>query len=323
MGKAKLVKAQTGELACGNFEMKECGLAVSGKPSFDEWSQFGDVLARVDGAVHWWIGDWLNYGEGTWGEKYSQAMSDTGFSYSTLTKDKYVASQVQFCVRTQKLSWEHHKLIAPLSPKDQKKWLTLALKGDGKKPWSVHTLREKMRSANKSDTLSFPEGKYGVICADPPWRYEFAETTSRKIENQYDTMELDELIELPIADIAADDCVLFLWATSPKLREALELIVGWQYEYKTCMVWVKDKIGMGYYARQQHELLLIATRGKPGVPAESVRPSSVVNAPRTQHSAKPEEVYKLIEAMYPTHPRIELFARQRRENWMSWGNEVT
>ncbi|KKK49714.1 hypothetical protein LCGC14_3132310, partial [marine sediment metagenome] len=89
------------------------------------------------------------------------------------------------------------------------------------------------------------------------------------------------------------------------------------------MVWVKDKMGTGYYVRNQHELLLIGRRGNLPVPEPGTQPTSVIHAPRTKHSAKPEEVYKLIEAMYPTHPRIELFARQRRENWMSWGNEVT
>jgi N6-adenosine-specific RNA methylase IME4 len=88
------------------------------------------------------------------------------------------------------------------------------------------------------------------------------------------------------------------------------------------MVWVKDKIGMGYHARNQHEVLLIGKRGQIAPPEPSNRPSSVVNAARVEHSAKPEEFYSLIERMYPDLPKIELFARSQREGWQAWGNQA-
>jgi N6-adenosine-specific RNA methylase IME4 len=160
------------------------------------------------------------------------------------------------------------------------------------------------------------------VYADPPWRYEHSKTDNRKIENQYPTMELGEICRLPVQGICEDDCTLFLWATSPKLAESLEVLAAWGFKYRTCMVWVKDKIGMGYYARQQHELLLIATRGNPGTPAPPNRPSSVVNAPRTKHSKKPVEFYAAIEKMYPKASKVELFCRQPRDGWQVWGNQV-
>jgi N6-adenosine-specific RNA methylase IME4 len=163
--------------------------------------------------------------------------------------------------------------------------------------------------------------RYPVLCADPPWRYEANSTPdTRSIENHYPTMSADDLAALEIP--AADDAVLFMWATSPKLAEALALMDAWGFGYRTCMVWVKDKIGMGYYARQRHELLLIGKRGDIAVPDPEDRPDSVIEAPRLEHSAKPGEAYDAIVRMYPDLPRIELFARGSRSGWAVWGNEA-
>lgn len=172
------------------------------------------------------------------------------------------------------------------------------------------------REAAPLDSL----GPFPVIYADPPWRYDYAEDTTRKIENHYPTMSLDEIKALDIP--AADDAVLFLWATSPKLVEALEVMDAWGFEYRTCMVWVKDKIGMGYYARQQHELLFIGKRGALPVPDPEDRPSSVIEGPRGAHSAKPDRAYELIERMYPLAEKCELFQRRPRNRWAGWGNQA-
>jgi len=103
---------------------------------------------------------------------------------------------------------------------------------------------------------------FPVIYADPPWRYEDSTTSpNRFIENQYPTMDLDEICAMPVASWAAKDAILFLWGTSPKLEEALQVMRAWGYEYRTSLVWIKDKIGMGHWVRQQHELLLIGRRG--------------------------------------------------------------
>jgi N6-adenosine-specific RNA methylase IME4 len=160
-----------------------------------------------------------------------------------------------------------------------------------------------------------------VLLVDPPWRYDFSTSGSRIVENHYPTMTGDDLaaLELP----AGNHVVLFCWATSPKLTDAMTLLDRWGLTYRTSMVWVKDRIGMGYYARQRHELLLIATRGEPPVPEPSTRPDSVIEAPRGEHSAKPELVYELIERMYPNATKRELFARHRRDGWLEpWGLDV-
>jgi N6-adenosine-specific RNA methylase IME4 len=171
----------------------------------------------------------------------------------------------------------------------------------------------------------FPgDRKYPVLLVDPPWKYEYIETDNRAIENQYPTMSLDQLRRYEdVPKAALEDAVLFMWVTNPKLAEALELLKPWGFEYRTNMVWVKDQIGMGYYARAQHELLFIAKRGNLPVPEPSNRPSSVIEAPRKKHSAKPVIVYELIERMYPDLPKVEFFARgPARKGWFQWGNQA-
>lgn len=180
---------------------------------------------------------------------------------------------------------------------------------------------EKIAEISKGNAPLGSAERYPVLYVDPPWRYEHAESESRAIENQYPTMSLDEIKAMPLGDIAFDDCVLFMWATSPKLGEAFEVLDAWGFSYRTCAVWDKQKIGMGYYFRQQHELLLVAVRGTPPTPAPADRPSSVFSYPRGQHSAKPHEVYELIEAMYPTLPKLEMFCRSPRDGWGVWGNQ--
>lgn len=162
-----------------------------------------------------------------------------------------------------------------------------------------------------------------ILYADPPWQYEHVKTENRAIENQYPTLSLEEICALPVSNAASADAVLFLWATSPKLSEAMQVVTSWGFVYRTCMVWVKDKIGMGYYARQQHELLLIAARGDLPVPEPANRPASVVTADRGEHSAKPPIFYELIERMYPEFPKRELFLRgEPRPGWSGWGNQA-
>ncbi len=175
--------------------------------------------------------------------------------------------------------------------------------------------------AKGNSTLDGSVGRHPVIYADPPWLYEHAESVSREIENHYPTMTLQQICGLSVPEIVTDDAILFLWATSPKLAEAMQVISAWGFDYRTCMVWDKERLGMGYYARQQHELLLIATKGSLPAPAPEVRPPSVIRAPRGTHSSKPERFYEIIEGMYPGLPKLELFCRVPRSGWAVWGNQ--
>lgn len=186
---------------------------------------------------------------------------------------------------------------------------------------TVNLLRAGERSRIVVVQRPLPPGQFRLIYADPPWQYEHIATESRAIENQYPTMTLEAICKLAVP--AAPDAVLFLWATSPKLAEAIQVIERWSFSYRTCAVWDKERQGMGYYFRQQHELLLVAARGALPVPEPADRPPSVIRLPRGTHSDKPAVVYGLLERMYPTftaEDRIELFARRARAGWTMWGN---
>jgi N6-adenosine-specific RNA methylase IME4/ParB-like chromosome segregation protein Spo0J len=165
---------------------------------------------------------------------------------------------------------------------------------------------------------------YPVILADPPWKFHlYGPDTARVAERHYPTMSVEELCSVAVAaDLATPDAVLFLWAPTPLLSDALNVLTAWGFEYVTNMVWVKDKIGVGHWVRNQHELLLIGRRGEFPTPEPANRPGSVIEAPCREHSRKPDEAYDLIERMYPELPKIELFARQTRAGWAAWGNEV-
>jgi N6-adenosine-specific RNA methylase IME4/ParB-like chromosome segregation protein Spo0J len=182
---------------------------------------------------------------------------------------------------------------------------------------------QRRRAAVEAATLDPPPlneiGPFAVLYADPAWRYENVHPT-RAIENHYPTMSLEEIKALEVP--ACGDSVLFLWAPSPMLPGALEVMSAWGFQYRTSMVWVKDKIGMGWWVRQRHELLLIGRRGAMHTPDAEDEPESVIEAPRTGHSEKPPVVYEIIERMYPLASRVELFARQRRDGWAAWGNQL-
>lgn len=174
--------------------------------------------------------------------------------------------------------------------------------------------------ANNKKSKPLPDGEYDLIYCDPPWRYDFSETGSRQIENQYPTMDIEEIKCLKVP--AADNCVLFMWSTAPKLKEAFEVIQAWGFTYKTQAVWDKEKIGMGYWFRGQHEILMVATKGSVSPPISSNRHPSVFREPRTKHSKKPEFYYEMIKEMFPDSKRIELFSRVDKEGFDNWGNET-
>jgi len=174
--------------------------------------------------------------------------------------------------------------------------------------------------SNEAATPDLPEEEYDVVYADPPWRYNFSKTTNREIENQYETMSLSEIKQLDIP--AGEDAVLYLWATAPKLIEAIDVIDAWGFDYKTNLVWDKEQMGMGYWSRVQHEHLLVATRGDVSVPDTDDRRRSVIREQRGEHSEKPEAAASMIQEQHEDADLIELFARDARSGWDVWGNEA-
>lgn len=175
--------------------------------------------------------------------------------------------------------------------------------------------------------MPFPNKKYQIIYADPPWSYA-DQGCQGTMANHYKGMKIEDICSLPIKEIADKDCVLFLWATYPMLKEALKVIEAWGFIYKTiAFQWVKLNpksrnyfYGLGRWTRGNTEPCLLATKGKPKRISASV--FQIINEPRGRHSQKPFLVKDKIIKLIGDLPRIELFARQKTEGWDVWGNET-
>ena len=177
--------------------------------------------------------------------------------------------------------------------------------------------------------IPFPAKKYEIIYADPPWAYNDKLGGLPKYGAMtYNTMTQDELAGLPIREITAKNCILFMWATMPKLQEALDTIKAWGFKYKTCaFCWVKQNpngggfyAGLGHWVQGNAELCLLATKGSPRRVSRCVK--QIVYSPRRRHSQKPDEVRDRIVELMGDLPRIELFARSTAPGWDVWGNEA-
>lgn len=187
---------------------------------------------------------------------------------------------------------------------------------------------QKTNTQSNAVMIPLPEGEFNVIYADPPWKYDFSKSENRKIENHYPTIELEQIKNYQdgngkfLTNLFAKNAVLYLWATGPKIQEALEVMKAWEFKYKTQMIWDKEKMGLGYWVRGQHELLLIGTKGKFSHSRKSQTTRSVYREKRGKHSKKPDYFYDLIEFYHPLGRYLELFARQIRKNWVCWGKDI-
>lgn len=182
-----------------------------------------------------------------------------------------------------------------------------------------------------------PRGHFRAILADPPWGFKVWSGPEKKVASRgtvapYHTMEMEDLRALPVAELAADNCTLFMWIVWPTMPEALSVIESWGFTYKTCAftwlkadpyrLWVLEedvRMGLGYWTRANSEVCLLATRGKPKRRDNSVRQGII--EPIRQHSRKPDEIHGRIERLV-AGPYLELFARQQRPGWTCWGNET-
>ena len=174
--------------------------------------------------------------------------------------------------------------------------------------------------------------KYGVILADPPWTHHVwgagAGKNARTALKHYPVMTVEEIAALPIKNLAADNCALFMWTVWPNLFRTEESINAWGFEYRT-VAWVWAKLnrsglgffmGLGHYSRANTEVCLLAIKGSMPVAAKDVLALTV--SPRREHSRKPDEQYGKIERLYPDEPKLEMFARRQRPGWDVWGNEI-
>lgn len=184
---------------------------------------------------------------------------------------------------------------------------------------------------------NLPQHHFGAIYADPPWGFKTWSGPEKKVASRgtvapYKTMEMADIAALPVADLAADNCALFMWVVWPTIDQAFDVIRRWGFEYKTCaFAWMKAdpyrlwaleedvRMGLGYWTRANSEVCLLATRGKPKRASRTVR-QGIIELIR-EHSRKPDCVYGRIEELV-AGPYLELFARQMRPGWSCWGNQT-
>ena len=324
----------------GGVAVTSNGLVMPDNMAYEDWEVVGQRLRMFEGAVQWCIGDWLNYGERAYGEKYAQAVDVSGRKYQTVANEAWVAGRVELSRRRESLSWSHHAEVASLERDEQDSLLTEA----ESRGWNQKQLRDAVRhyrvalaqpEVGPVETCSVTDlheliarGKtFDSIYADPPWKYgnqgTRGATSDHYVHNDGSDnnpgMEVDDICALPIAQLAAGASHLHLWTTNAFLFEARRVMEAWGFEYKSCFVWVKPQMGMGNYWRVSHEFCLLGVRGS--LPFAARDEMSWREWRRNEHSAKPEGMYDLIERVSPG-PHLELFARQVREGWTCWGNEV-
>ena len=185
-----------------------------------------------------------------------------------------------------------------------------------------------MARSQKGGFTTISKEQFNIIYADPPWRY--ANKGGQGVaENHYPTMSCEEICALPVAELAAKDSALFLWATFPQLPEALRVVSAWGFQFKTvAFVWLKQNrraktwfYGLGFWTRSNAEICLLATRGHPKRRDKGIH--QFIISPIEAHSKKPDEARERIVRLMGDLPRAELFARQETEGWQVWGNEIT
>lgn len=192
---------------------------------------------------------------------------------------------------------------------------------------TLQEAKQEVKQARKAELAEqiiqeaeqFPAGPFRVIVIDPPWKYDSrAQDITHRARSPYPDMGLDQIKGLPVHEMAHADCVLWLWTTNAFIQQAFKCLDAWGFANKTVLTWVKDRMGTGDWLRGQTEHCLMAVRGKPTVTL--TKQTTALVAPLREHSRKPDEFYALVESLCPGN-KLELFAREQRDGWQSWGAE--
>jgi N6-adenosine-specific RNA methylase IME4 len=165
-----------------------------------------------------------------------------------------------------------------------------------------------------------PEGPFDVIVLDPPWQYtKRAEDHTHRARLSYPDMTTEAICGLPVAKLAGDNCVLWLWTTNAFMRDAFRCLDAWGFTEKTILTWVKDRMGTGDWLRGKTEHCIMSIRGRPMVTLTNQ--TTFLEAPLREHSRKPDEFFDLVKALCHG-AKLEMFARERRDGWQAWGAEI-
>lgn len=305
-------------------EFRKNELIISDNITKDEWLEIGSGLTTINGSVQIWIGDWAKFGErkGFYvsTETYENIAEITGYSKRTIQDFKYVADNVSSSLRNEDLSFNHYKEVAKLPPEKQELFLNKAVE----EKLSVRELREEIRKNNiELITPKLPNKKYSVIYADPAWPVGsiVMDKWISPIDDKYPTMSIEDIKNLPVNELTAEDCSLFLWTTHSFLPDSFDIIKVWGFKYFCLITWNK---GNGWTQNGFHkmtEFLLFAYKGKMNINQYGKAIPTLIAENKTYHSKKPDSIRELIKSKTP-EGRLELFARDKYEGWEAWGNEI-
>lgn len=327
-----------GHLTVCGFRLRPTGLEPVGEPTFEQWDGLGEFLRYLHTGTQFWIGDWMNYGEGAFAERYSQCIQKTGYELHTLQTYAWISRQVPKENRTPEVPFGHYANgIAALEPREQKKWIKKVVKENLTQAELKTELRLARRRKVRAET-PIPAGTFRVIYADNPWQYddsgEIVGSAYGKAERHYPTMSIEELIAfysmLNSMGRFFDDAVMFQWVPAPLLLQKpgpREVIEAAGFTPKTGIVWDKVEHNFGHYVSVRHEHLIICTRGSCTPDAPNPQPDSVVTvSTRTDggkriHSKKPEIFRQIITKLYTSGPYLELFGRDPVDGWSVYGND--
>jgi N6-adenosine-specific RNA methylase IME4 len=324
---AFLANPLTGEISDGATAV---ALGSLDELSFDDWTALGRQLCGMAKGVNWWIGDWWAAGH-RYGERAKAAAEGIfGREFQALADMAFVSRKFETSRRREALTFTHHREVAALPASDADVLLnkaeaemlsTRALRA------IVNQRKVQIGEQPSSDTCTTEDlhrlimrgSKFGTIYADPPWLYD-NQGTRAATGNHYGGLTVEQLCQLPIGELAADDAHLHLWTTNAFLFECPRIFDAWGFEYRSAFVWVKPQLGIGNYWRNSHEYLLTAIRGN----AKRFNDRSLkswLECDRGAHSAKPEMVRHMIERASPG-PFLELFGRMPAPHWTVWGNQI-
>lgn len=335
-GSAGLAVTPDGDMVIGGFRFTPTGMIPIGEPGFEDWDRVGVFLRYMHTGSQFWLGDWLNYGEGVYGERYSQALEHTGYELHTLETYAWVARAVPRSNRLEKVPFGHYANgIAALEESEQLAWAQRVVSEN----LSQSALRGLIRTAKRarvSADAQLPDGRFRVVYADNPWQYDDAGSIPTgpgkadaftKAESHYPTMSIEQLVEFygRLRGHLLEDAVLFAWVPAPLLFEnpgPRDVFEAAGLTYKANRVWNKQAHHVGHYVSVQHEHLLIYTRGSCQPDRLTPMLNSVVSVKRSKtHSEKPEQFRKDIERLYDG-PYLELFGRKPVEGWTVFGNDL-
>lgn len=325
------------QLHTGPYRTTFTGIELQRESTQQEWEDFGEVLRRVDEAKQWAIGDWLVDGKKHYGDRlYEKAAVITGLEENSLRPYASIANVIPNNIRHSDLSHAHHMQVASLktiseredgklelSDKTDYEKIDEMLSKSEKEKLSVRDLRALVQKHKKEQAdyirLANEPEKFSVVYADPPWSYNNS-GFEMSAEQHYSVMDTEDICKMRVP--VAENAVCFMWVTNPLLEDGMRVLGAWGFEYKTNIAWVKERHTAGFYVYGQHEICLIGVRGSGMTPTDDSKPKSIIHGDNSEHSRKPDEMYEIIERMYPGGRKLEMFARRTRDGWEAFGNEV-